>query len=34
MEENKEILKEKFARGKELGLIVNNSRVIINNLKN
>jgi hypothetical protein len=34
MEENKEVLKEKFARGKELGQLVNESRVTINNLKN
>lgn len=34
MEENKEILKEKFQRGKELGQVVNQSRVMINNIKN
>lgn len=34
MEENKDLLKEKFQRGKELGVTVNNARAVINNLKN
>lgn len=34
LEENKEILKEKYARAKQLGAIVNNSRSEINRLKN
>ncbi len=34
LEENKELLKEKYAKGKELGQLVNNSRNKINQLKN
>lgn len=34
LEENKELLKEKYAKGKELGQIVTNSRNKINQLKN
>ena len=34
MDENKQILKEKFIRGKELGQIVNNARSKIESLKN
>ncbi len=34
IEENKEILKEKYAKGKEMGLVVNNARNTINKLKN
>lgn len=34
LEENKEILKEKYARAKQLGAVVNNSRSEINRLKN
>ena len=34
LEENKELLKEKYARGKELGKMVNDSRDAINKLKN
>jgi hypothetical protein len=34
MEDNKELLKEKFNRGKELGGVVNDSRNEINRLKN
>jgi kinesin family protein 6/9 len=34
LEENKELLKEKYARGKDLGTLVDNSRNMINRLKN
>ena len=34
IEENKTILKEKYDRGKHLGLIVNETRIKINSLKN
>ena len=34
LEENKEILKEKFAQAKQVGNLVNNSRNEINRLKN
>jgi len=34
LEENKELLKEKYAIGKELGIAVNNSRNAINRIKN
>ena len=34
MEENKELLKEKYARGKALGAVVNEARNTINKLKN
>jgi len=34
MEENRELLKEKYARGKELGLDVNESRNMIKQLTN
>jgi uncharacterized coiled-coil DUF342 family protein len=34
MEDNKELLKEKFNRGKELGAVVNDARNEINKIKN
>lgn len=34
LEENKQLLQVKYARGKELGQVVNNSRNRINQLKN